>query len=74
MNNANIKVLVVVMDYGNKKKGEIRSRENIDIEELAKLLTGGGHKNAAGFSNHKSIEEIILLCEDYLKGVCYENN
>lgn len=66
MNNENIRVLIVIMNFGDKKKGEIRSKGNIDVEKLANLLTGGGHKNAAGFSNKKTINEIINISEKYI--------
>ena len=56
MNNKDIDIMMIIMDYGIKKKGEIRSKTNVDVSILAELLTGGGHSNAAGFSNQKSIE------------------
>ena len=66
--NKDINVLMVILNYGYKNKGEIRSKGNINVEKLAKLLTGGGHTNAAGFSNNKTIKEIIDITKNYLKG------
>ena len=60
---------MVIMDYGNKIKGEIRSKNYIDVSKLAELLTGGGHANASGFSNKKSIDEIIKISKDYLRSI-----
>ncbi len=64
-----IKILMIIMDYGDKTKGEIRSRGNIDVSKLAELLTGGGHTNSAGFSNKKSIEEIVEISKEYLESI-----
>lgn len=68
LNRSDIDLLMVIMDYGNKVKGEIRSKNNIDVSKLAELLTGGGHTNAAGFSNKKTIKEIIDITKKYLSG------
>lgn len=65
--NNEITVLIVIMNYGNKINGEIRSKGNINIEKLATLLTGGGHTNAAGFSNNKTVDEIISISRKYLE-------
>ena len=69
LNREDIDVLMVIMDYGNKMKGEIRSKNDIDVSKLAELLTGGGHANASGFSNKKSIDEIIKISKDYLRSI-----
>lgn len=71
LNRQDIDILMVIMDYGNKIKGEIRSKNNVDVSILAELLTGGGHTHAAGFSNKKTVNEIITITKDYLSG---ENN
>lgn len=63
-----INVLMVMMNYGNKIKGEIRSKNDIDVSKLAELLTGGGHTHAAGFSNNKTLKEIITITNRYLNG------
>ncbi len=72
--NKSINVLMLIMDYGDKKKGEIRSKGNVDVSALASILTGGGHTNAAGFSNKKSISEIIEISKNYLRGVKQNEN
>ena len=69
LNREDIDILMVIMDYGNKMKGEIRSKNDIDVSKLAELLTGGGHANASGFSNKKSIDEIIKISKDYLRSI-----
>lgn len=68
LNRSDVDLLMVIMDYGHKVKGEIRSKNNIDVSKLAELLTGGGHTNAAGFSNKKSVSEIITITKKYLSG------
>lgn len=43
-----------------KMKGSFRTtRDDIDVSEIAKLLGGGGHKKAAGFSAEGSPEEVL---------------
>lgn len=68
LNRKDIDILMVIMDYGNKMKGEIRSKNNLDVSKLAELLTGGGHIHAAGFSNKKTLNEIITITKNYLNG------
>ena len=37
-------------EVGQKVRGSLRSKGNVDVTKLAKLHTGGGHKGAAGFT------------------------
>ena len=37
----------------------LRSKENIDVSEIAKKLGGGGHKNAAGATVYGTIDQVI---------------
>lgn len=67
LNSQDIEVFMVIMNYGNKMKGEIRSKNGVDVSILASLLTGGGHSNAAGFSNKKSLNEIINITKCFLE-------
>ena len=57
------------MKYDKKMKGELRSKNNVDVSKLAELLTGGGHTHAAGFSNKKTLNEIVDITKNYLNGV-----
>ncbi len=41
----------------NEVKVSLRSKNDIDVSEIAKTYGGGGHKRAAGFTFNKSIEE-----------------
>ena len=68
LNRQDVENLVVIMNYGNKMKGEIRTKGNVDASKLADLLTGGGHTHAAGFANKKELDEIISICKDYIGG------
>lgn len=47
-------------------KGSLRSRRN-DVNKVASLLGGGGHKLAAGFRSDKKSEEIIKIVEESLR-------
>ena len=61
-----IDVLLLIMDYGDKRKGEIRSKK-INVRNLAELLDGGGHTLASGFTTNKSIREILKITKEYLR-------
>ena len=52
----------IITLYEKSKRGEIRTLNNKDVSKLAKLLNGGGHKYAAGFTfnNEKEVYEKIL--------------
>ena len=39
-------------------KGSLRSRNQLDVQQIASLFGGGGHKAASGFSTNLSMEEI----------------
>ena len=39
-------------------KGSLRSRNALDVQQIASLFGGGGHKAASGFSSNLSMEEI----------------
>ena len=39
-------------------KGSLRSRNALDVQQIASLFGGGGHKAASGFSTNLSMEEI----------------
>ena len=61
-----IDVLMIIMDYGSERKGEIRSK-TVNVRELAELLNGGGHAKAAGFTTNKTVEEILTIGKKFLK-------
>lgn len=42
----------------------MRSKNSIDVNEVASVFGGGGHKRAAGFTTDLTEEEIIKnICE-----------
>ena len=47
-------------------KGSMRSKEDTDVNSIASIFGGGGHKKAAGFSSKLSAEEIIKMVEEKL--------
>lgn len=69
LNREDVDILMVIMDYGNKMKGEIRSKNDIDVSKIAASLTGGGHTHAAGFANKKKLNEIITITNNFLEDV-----
>lgn len=59
--NENIKILILIMNYGKKKKVSVRTKENIDAIKIARLFGGGGHKNSAGFTTTYKTRKIINI-------------
>ena len=46
-------------EKNGKIKGSLRSKNDIDVNRIASLLKGGGHKKAAGFTTELSVNQII---------------
>lgn len=42
-------------------KGSMRSKHNVDVNEIASIFNGGGHRKAAGFTSELPAEEIIKI-------------
>ena len=65
------KVALLLKEQEDKSfKGSLRSRTNLDVQQIASLFGGGGHKAASGFSTTLSMEEITtkvknlnMLCQ-----------
>ena len=64
--HANIALLLKEQPDGSYK-GSLRSRNNFNVQELASLFDGGGHKAASGFSSPLSEEEIIDKIKNAIK-------
>ena len=54
-------------------KVSLRSREDINVERVARKLGGGGHRNAAGFSSQLTREELVQATLDALQGAIGRN-
>lgn len=52
-------------DLENNIKGSFRSKK-IDVNKLASIFNGGGHKLAAGFKTKRTVNEIIELIKEKL--------
>lgn len=42
-------------------KGSMRSKHDVDVNEIASIFNGGGHRKAAGFTSELPAEEIIKI-------------
>jgi len=59
----NVVIGIVIVELKDSKKVSLRSKGEININELAKQIGGGGHKNAAGASvSNMSMNEL----EDFI--------
>lgn len=56
-----------LIELDGSVSGLFRSNCEIDVDELAIKLGGGGHKKASGFENNITIEEILNTCKKYIK-------
>ena len=50
--------LLLKEQHDKSFKGSLRSRNELDVQQIASLFGGGGHKAASGFSTNLSMEEI----------------
>ena len=48
-------------------KGSLRSRNELDVQQIASIFGGGGHKAASGFSTNLSMEEIKNKVKNAIK-------
>ena len=48
-------------------KGSLRSRTQLDVQKIASLFGGGGHKAASGFSTSLSMEEITTKVRNAIR-------
>lgn len=53
-----VEVSVMLKDSDNGTKGSMRSKNDVDVAEIASVFGGGGHTRAAGFNSTLSRAEI----------------
>ena len=63
---ANVALLLKEQQDGTFK-GSLRSRNDFNVQELASIFNGGGHKAASGFSSNLSQIEIISTIENEIR-------
>ena len=49
------------IDGDTKVRGNLRSKGDLDVSEIAANFGGGGHHAAAGFSNNGTIRETLAV-------------
>lgn len=64
-----IRVACILREQDGHVRGSFRSKDETDVSLLARELGGGGHKAAAGFTLHMSLEEAFELVSAKLVGV-----
>lgn len=60
-------VACMLRDQDGKIRGNLRSKDETDVSELARQLNGGGHKAAAGFTLDMPIEEAVEFMKQKLE-------
>ena len=62
------KVALLLKEQEDKSfKGSLRSRTDLDVQQIASIFGGGGHKAASGFSTTLSMEEIITKVKNEIR-------
>ncbi len=56
-----------LIELDGSVSGTLRSNCDIDVDELATSLGGGGHKKAAGFETSEDIEVILAKVKSYVQ-------
>ena len=52
-----IRVACMLREQEGQVRGSLRAKDDTDVSELARRFDGGGHKAAAGFTFHGSLED-----------------
>ncbi len=55
----------------NTIRGSLRAKDNTDVSVVARSYDGGGHKAAAGFTFHGSIEEAVKQVPKAVETYCF---
>jgi len=62
------KVALLLKEQEDKSfKGSLRSRTKLDVQKIASLFGGGGHKAASGFSTTLSMDEITTKVKNAIR-------
>ncbi|MDL2239975.1 bifunctional oligoribonuclease/PAP phosphatase NrnA, partial [Bacteroidales bacterium OttesenSCG-928-L14] len=70
LNIRGIEVTAAFVELNNVVKISFRSKNNINVNEIAKTyFNGGGHKNAAGANYNKSINDAIELFVEVIESI-----
>ena len=81
VNNAiNIKGVAIAILFIKQDDGtyyaSIRSKNGVDVSNMAKKLGGGGHETVAAFSHNQNLselkDELLALCEEALKNEFFD--
>jgi phosphoesterase RecJ-like protein len=63
-----VKAAAIVKERDEELKVSLRSKNDVDVDAIAGIYQGGGHKNAAGFTvKKKNIYEFIKELKEVLK-------
>jgi len=54
---------------GGKVRGNLRSKGELDVSGVARLMGGGGHKAAAGFTSNTDIDETLAAVLPHLRAL-----
>ena len=66
---------ILLTESGSTVRASLRSRDDVDVSQLARQFGGGGHARAAGFRSETPIDklkqQIIRTCQDVFH--CFED-
>lgn len=61
---AGVRIACVLKEHEHFIRGSLRAKDDTNVAEIAALWDGGGHKAAAGFTLHMSLDEARALVTD----------
>ena len=62
-------VSILIKSFQNKTKVSLRSKDNINVCQVAEMFGGGGHIKAAAFVTELSIDEIEKILIDKFRKI-----
>lgn len=65
--------LFLKMVPGDKVRGNLRAKGNHDVSQVARIMGGGGHRAAAGFTYEGDIDEALAAVLPHLKRLVDED-
>lgn len=61
-----VKICCMIRQEKDHIRGSFRAKDDTDVAEIARRFGGGGHKAAAGFTLHESLEASLAIVKEAL--------
>ncbi|MEG0324386.1 MAG: bifunctional oligoribonuclease/PAP phosphatase NrnA, partial [Raoultibacter sp.] len=64
-----VRVACILREEPEHVRGSFRAKDDTDVAAIAKTMSGGGHKAAAGFTLHEPLEDAIVRVDKVVRSV-----